>query len=278
MKMMFWILLWILSLPALAQDSTVYFYDEEGEKTIDPAAAFSYRIVIKAGEHLDIRDYFASNDQLLLEGRFLSAGRTMIKDGPYKSFYGNGKPQVEGTYVKDRKAGLWKTYYFHGQQEDQLFYWPDKIMYHQHWDHAGNPLLTNGTGKFTVGHEHFEVIDSLVFSAFKIDSLTADSIYTAVEENAEYDKGMDAFYDDVEKDLKYPKLARQYLVSGHVLVEFVVDKSGKLTRAKVRTGIGGGCDEAALDAVKKRTKWFPATVKGKPVNQMMAVPIAFNIK
>ena len=272
------VMLVVLSSSAFAQDSTVYFYDERGETTVDLDDAFSYRVVVPRDSLLYIRHYFASNDQLILEGTFSHVGHTLEYEGPYRSFYRNGKLQREGTYSKDKRVGLWKDYYANGQQADEQFHHSDKIVYHQHWDEAGSAMLTNGTGKFTAGTQHVEVIDSILFAEFSVDSLSGDSVYLVVEEKAEYKGGMDAFFAEVEKDLKYPKLAKEYLIQGKVFVEFIVDKSGKLHDAKVVRGIGGGCDEEALEAVKKRTKWMPGKVRGKVVSQKMVLPIAFKLQ
>ena len=119
MKKLFVVLCVFLSSSAFAQDSTVYFYDEEGELTVEPRDAFSYRISVPKDDHLYIRHYLVSNDHLLLEGTFLRLGGTLINDGPYKSFYENGKPESEGNYAKDRRVGLWKTYYSNGKQADE---------------------------------------------------------------------------------------------------------------------------------------------------------------
>jgi TonB family protein len=272
------IIFFALTSPAFAQDSTVFFYDKSGQTTVDLDEAFSYRIIVQQDSLLYIRHYYASNDQLLIEGTFSKVGHTLEHHGPLKSFHKNGKLESEGTYSKDKKVGLWKEYYPNGQQADETFHQDDKIVYHQHWDEAGNPMLINGTGKFIAGTQHAEVIDSILFSLFTIDAVSGDSIYLIVEKKAEYKGGLDAFFAETQKDLRYPKLAREYLVEGKVFVEFVIDKSGKLHNAKVIQGIGGGCDEAALNAVKKRTNWSPAEVRGKAVSQKMALPIAFNIR
>ncbi|HZB13838.1 MAG TPA: TonB family protein [Chryseolinea sp.] len=266
-----------LSSSAFAQDSTVYFYDEKGETIVDLKDAFSYRIVIPKDSLLYIRHYFTSNDQPILEGTFRRIGNTLEYDGPYKSFYRNGKLQREGTYSKDKRVGLWKEYYPNGQQADEQFHHDDKVVYHQHWDEAGNAMLTNGSGKFTAGTQHVEVIDSILFAEFFVDSLSGDSIYVVVEENATYTGGMDAFFSHIEKDLKYPKLAKEYSIQGKVFVQFVIDRSGKLHDATVISGIGGGCDEEALAAVRKRTTWIPGKVRGKVVSQKMVLPITFKI-
>ena len=267
----------VLSSSAFGQDSTVYFYDERGETTVDFNEVFSYRVVVPRDSLLYIRHYLASRDQLIMEGTFSRIGNTLEYDGPYRSFYRNGKLQREGTYSKDKRVGLWKDYYVNGQPADEQFHHSDKIVYHQHWDEAGNTILTNGTGKFTAGTQHVEVIDSILFAEFSVDSLSGDSIYAVVEEKAEYKGGMNVFFTEVEKDLKYPKLAKEYLIQGKVFVQFVVDKSGKFHDARVIQGIGGGCDEAALEALKKRTKWIPGKVRGKAVSQKMVLPITFKL-
>jgi TonB family protein len=271
------IMLVVLSSSVFGQDSTVYFYDERGEATIDLNDAFSYRVVVPRDSLLYIRHYFVSNDQLILEGTFSRIGNTLEYEGPYRSFYRNGKLQREGTYSKDKRVGLWKDYYVNGQQADEQFHYSDKTVYHQHWDEMGKAMLTNGTGKFTAGTQHVEVIDSILFAEFSVDSLSGDSLYVVVEEKAEYKGGMDAFFAEVEKDLKYPKLAKEYLIQGKVFVQFVVDKSGELHDARVIEGIGGGCDETALEAVRKRTKWMPGKVRGKNVSQKMVLPITFKL-
>lgn len=261
-----------------AQDSTVYFYDKYGRRTIALEEAYTYRILVPKGELIYIRHFYASNDKLVMEGTFSKLGLTMEHEGPYRSFYQNGQLENQGSYSKGKKVNLWKEYYPNGQQSDERFHQPDKIVYHQHWDTAGNPMLTKGTGKFTKGSQHAEVIDSILFSLFSIDSLSGDSIYVVVEENATYTGGMDAFYDAIQRDLRYPKLAKEFSVQGKVYVEFVIDKSGKLHDARVIEGLGGGCDEAALDALKKRRQWTPGKVRNKVVNQKMVLPIAFKLQ
>lgn len=277
-KSFFIIALFLISTYSSAQDSTVYFYDEDGERTVEAADAYTYRIVKLKGEHSYIRHYYASNDQLVMEGTFSRLGTTLIKDGPYKSFYRNGKIEEDGSYKDDRKVGLWRTYYANGQQAEQQVHLPDKIIYHQHWSEDGIPSLVNGTGKFIIGTQHVEVIDSVIFSLFSIDSLTGDSVYVMVETEAKYITGMKGFYAEIEKDLKYPKLARQYHVEGKVFVQFIIGKSGELLNAKVIQGIGGGCDEVALEVLRKRKDWMPGKVRGKPVVQQMILPIAFKLK
>ena len=82
--------------------------------------------------------------------------------------------------------------------------------------------------------------------------------------------------DAVKKHLVYPDLAIRAGVEGTVIVLAYVDKTGQVTGTQVLKGIGGGCDEAAMDAVKKVT-FKPGKQRGKAVNVKVSVPVRFRL-
>jgi TonB family protein len=57
----------------------------------------------------------------------------------------------------------------------------------------------------------------------------------------------------------------------------VTDENGKVIHAKVLNGIGGGCDEVALDAIKQ-TKFNPGIQNGKPIKVQVTIPIWFKLQ
>jgi TonB family protein len=59
-------------------------------------------------------------------------------------------------------------------------------------------------------------------------------------------KAMDEF---IKKHLQYPEEAMQHKVEGTVAVEIDIDIFGKVTAARVKHGIGYGCDEEAIRLV-----------------------------
>jgi TonB family protein len=72
----------------------------------------------------------------------------------------------------------------------------------------------------------------------------------------------------------YPEMARRAGVKGRVFVKVLVAADGSVKSAEVSRGIGGGCDEAAVDAAKKAT-FRPGTVNGKPADRPMTIPFTF---
>ncbi len=72
----------------------------------------------------------------------------------------------------------------------------------------------------------------------------------------------------------YPEMARKAGVTGRVYVKVLIAADGSVKSAEVSRGIGGGCDEAALDAARKAT-FKPGTVGGKPADRPITIPFTF---
>jgi protein TonB len=104
-----------------------------------------------------------------------------------------------------------------------------------------------------------------------------NQIFLVVEETAAPIGGMPAFYEYVQKKLKYPAQARRMGVEGKVFVEFVIERDGSITDVKAIKGIGAGCDEEAVRVLKGSPKWKAGKQRGKPVRQRMVLPIAFKL-
>jgi len=76
----------------------------------------------------------------------------------------------------------------------------------------------------------------------------------------------------------YPSRLLSKGIGGRVVVEVVVDPTGKIAGAKVRTGSGSrDLDEAALKAVKK-WRFRPAVKDGKKTRAKVLIPFDFEVK
>ena len=79
-------------------------------------------------------------------------------------------------------------------------------------------------------------------------------------------------------NLVYPEIARKAGVEGKVIVNVLLDKAGKVLNTRVLKSLGNnGCDEAAIDAVKK-VRWKPAYQRDEPVKVWVAVTVIFRLK
>lgn len=81
----------------------------------------------------------------------------------------------------------------------------------------------------------------------------------------------------IQKNIRYPQLAKLAGIEGKVYVLAFIDEKGNVANAKIIKGIGGGCDEAALEAVKV-VKFTTARNNGKPVKVQVTIPIVFKLQ
>ena len=106
----------------------------------------------------------------------------------------------------------------------------------------------------------------------KVEVQEEEVYFEVVEDPPEIVGGMES----IKKNLVYPDLAVRAGVEGTVIVLAFVNKEGNVTQTSVLRGIGGGCDEAAMDAVKK-VRFKPGMQRGKPVNVKVSVPVKFRL-
>ncbi|HEX7070747.1 MAG TPA: energy transducer TonB, partial [Rhodothermales bacterium] len=98
-------------------------------------------------------------------------------------------------------------------------------------------------------------------------------IFVIVEEMPELIGGLES----LQRSINYPEIAKKAGVEGKVFVQFVVDENGNVQDPVVTRGIGAGCDEEALKAVRQ-AKFKPGKQRGKPVRVKMSLPITFRLK
>jgi TonB family protein len=80
----------------------------------------------------------------------------------------------------------------------------------------------------------------------------------------------------IAQNLEYPEEAHKNNIEGKVFVKAIVDESGNVVESKVLKGIGHGCDEAAVAAVKS-VKFNPAVKDGKKVKAEVTIPLSFKL-
>ena len=81
----------------------------------------------------------------------------------------------------------------------------------------------------------------------------------------------------IKTNLKYPEEALKNKVQGQVVAEFVVDKTGMVSDAVIKQGLGSGCDEETLRILKAMPAWSPGMQDGQPVFVKMKLPVVFQM-
>ena len=81
----------------------------------------------------------------------------------------------------------------------------------------------------------------------------------------------------IKLNIRYPDKAKEQKIGGTVLISVVIDSLGQMEDVFVHEGVGGGCNDEALRAVKlmKKVGFEPGEIDGKPVTVKFDIPITF---
>ena len=104
-----------------------------------------------------------------------------------------------------------------------------------------------------------------------------EEVFMVVENMPEFPGGDLGLMKYIQKNVKYPPIAKEYNITGKVYISFVVDRSGSVTNVKVVRGVDKNLDAEAVRVIKSLPKYKPGKQRGKPVRVMFTVPINFTL-
>ncbi|HEX5111885.1 MAG TPA: energy transducer TonB [Saprospiraceae bacterium] len=106
------------------------------------------------------------------------------------------------------------------------------------------------------------------------DGMYEEAILSQVPEFLGGDEAMELL---LQLNIRYPDAAREQKIGGTVRVSVVINEEGQMEDAFIHEGIGGGCNDEALRAVKLlgKTGFEPGRLKGKAVTVKFDIPITF---
>jgi protein TonB len=107
-------------------------------------------------------------------------------------------------------------------------------------------------------------------------------IYPGCSESASKDENYICFQrgigGHIKNNFEYPAIAKEMGISEKIFVEFVIDKSGKITSARVVRGEDRHLREEALRLVNGIPSMIPAKQRGKAVAVTFTLPINFSLQ
>ncbi len=78
--------------------------------------------------------------------------------------------------------------------------------------------------------------------------------------------------------LKYPEKALMEGTQGRVLVDFIIEKDGKVTNVRVVRSVSPELDAEAVKVVAASPKWKPGRRAGEKVRTSMTIPVEFRLE
>ena len=82
----------------------------------------------------------------------------------------------------------------------------------------------------------------------------------------------------VYENLTYPTDARNAEIEGMCVLQFIIEKDGKISNAKIVRDIGEGCGAESLKVVNSMPTWTPGKQNGKAVRVQYTFPVKFKLE
>ncbi len=104
-----------------------------------------------------------------------------------------------------------------------------------------------------------------------------NEIYMVVEDSPQFPGGLQALFDYLHDNIKYPESCRRDSIQGRVIISFVVEKDGSINSAEIVKGVHEQLDAEALRVIDAMPKWKPGKQRGKTVRVKYAIPVNFRL-
>lgn len=124
-------------------------------------------------------------------------------------------------------------------------------------------------------------IEVMAQSTDKANALPSEAkdtvVHEVVEEMPEFPGGFGACMNFLARNVKYPKKAFIKGEEGKVIVQFVVNRNGKISDIAIVQSVSPALDAEARRVIKSMPKWKPGMLNGQPVRVRFTLPIAFKL-
>ena len=104
-----------------------------------------------------------------------------------------------------------------------------------------------------------------------------EEFFMVVENMPEFPGGDLGLMNFIQKNVKYPKIAKEYNITGKVYVSFIVDEKGRVTNVKTVRSVDKNLDAEALRVVSALPNYKPGKKNGKPIRVKYTIPINFTL-
>ena len=105
-----------------------------------------------------------------------------------------------------------------------------------------------------------------------------EEVFRSVEQMPQFPGGEAALMKYLQSHINYPPMAAENNVQGKVVVQFVVDKTGKVGEVKVVRSVDKDLDKEAVRVCKSLPKFTPGRQNGQAVSVWYTLPVTFKLQ
>ena len=137
--------------------------------------------------------------------------------------------------------------------------------------------VTNSEGSTDLNNFK-ERIDEIVVEAPVEPEAKPEQIFKSVEQMPQFPGGDEALLKYLSSHINYPPMAAENNIQGRVVVQFVVDKTGKVGEVKIARSVDKELDNEAVRVCKSLPKFTPGRQNGQPVAVWYTLPVTFKLQ
>ena len=105
-----------------------------------------------------------------------------------------------------------------------------------------------------------------------------EEVFQSVEQMPQFPGGEVALMKFLQSHINYPPMAAENGVQGRVVVQFVVDKTGRVGEVIIARSVDKDLDKEAVRVCKSLPKFTPGRQNGQPVSVWYTLPVTFKLQ
>ena len=102
--------------------------------------------------------------------------------------------------------------------------------------------------------------------------------FDVVEQMPQFPGGLEELMAFLSQNVRYPETAHKAGVQGRVIANFVVEKDGSITEAKIVKSVSPELDAEALRVINSMPKWIPGMQNDEAVRVKYTIPVTFQLQ
>lgn len=105
-----------------------------------------------------------------------------------------------------------------------------------------------------------------------------NTTFDVVEQMPSFPGGQRGLMAFLSSHVVYPTIAQENGVEGRVVVGFVVEKNGSISKINIEHSVDPSLDKEAMRVVRAMPRWTPGKHNGEYVRVKYTVPIVFRLE
>lgn len=317
MKPFFTLLLSVATITGVAQKRDTLFIKSDRTLVSTLDSADLIRIVTQPDNNIKlyvINDYLKTSKKLFMTWKSASFNPSRL-DGEITYYHFNGNKKGIATYKEGEHIGSRYLFYPDGKPYS-TFSNPEKIkksdaskfLIVANYDSLGTALVAYGNGYFKGSEdlnstfyaegavknglksgewkyhndelsriEKYDDNGEIILGKATKTKTGETKTYTQHQTSAIFPGGINEFIKYLGNTIIYPETAKQRRIQGRVLVNFIVEPSGKVTNVTAVNHINSALEREAIRVIENSPAWVPGYQYGFPVRASITTPINFSL-